>query len=117
MPRTIGHDMSLEKAREMMNEMRCHHLPVLDGGHLVGVLSDRDLKVGEAMNGQKKRVEDLMMDDPIIVDPELTVKEAVQTLLKEKVGSLIVRANPEKSPWGIFTVTDALKILDDKLNS
>lgn len=45
MPKTIGFDISVEKALIMMKECACHHLPVLDGGKLVGVLSDRDLSM------------------------------------------------------------------------
>ncbi|KIO47630.1 histidine kinase, partial [Nitrosospira sp. NpAV] len=35
MPQTIGFDISVEKALEMMQEYACHHLTVLNGGKLV----------------------------------------------------------------------------------
>ena len=44
MPHTINEDLSLKKAMEMMHEYGCRHLPVLHGGKVVGILSDRDIK-------------------------------------------------------------------------
>ena len=40
-PRTIGFDIPLEKDREMIHEHKIRHLPVLKGGKLVGILSER----------------------------------------------------------------------------
>lgn len=42
-PHTIGFDQSIAKAQETMSKYRIRHLPVLKGGKLVGILSDRDL--------------------------------------------------------------------------
>jgi acetoin utilization protein AcuB len=42
-PLTIGQDQPLAAAHRMMREHRVRHLPVLDGGMLVGVVSQRDL--------------------------------------------------------------------------
>jgi acetoin utilization protein AcuB len=45
-PHTIGVDQPLSLAHKIMTEFRIRHLPVLDGGKLVGVISDRDLENG-----------------------------------------------------------------------
>lgn len=42
-PKSIGYDQTLEQAREVMHTLRLRHLPVLQGGKLVGILSDRDI--------------------------------------------------------------------------
>ena len=44
-PITIGVEQSLEKASKLMYEHQIRHLPVLKGGQLVGILSDRDIKM------------------------------------------------------------------------
>ena len=109
MPHTIGHDISVAKAKEMMTEFKCHHLPVLDVGHLVGVLSDRDVKVLNSFdNLETVKVEEIMSDEPIVVEPDVELNSVVLKMLEHGIHSVIVRAKGEK-PWGIFTSTDALK--------
>ena len=109
MPHTIGHDIPVAKARAMMSEYKCHHLPVLDGGKLVGVISDRDIKMVEQIpKGDEVPVEDLMTDEPFVVAPTQTVAQTVQGMLERNINSAIVSATAE-SPWGIFTSTNALE--------
>ena len=48
-PRTILATASLEDARELMDRSHIRHLPVTDGGRIVGMLSMRDLiRIGPA---------------------------------------------------------------------
>ena len=47
-PHSIGGEQTLETASRMMREHHIRHLPVLHGGKLLGVLTDRDLKFIEA---------------------------------------------------------------------
>ena len=44
-PHTIGREQSLAAAKQLMHKSHVRHLPVLHGGKLVGVLSERDLDV------------------------------------------------------------------------
>ena len=114
-PHTIGKDISVNKAKTMMLEFTCHHLPVLDGGKLVGVLSDRDVAIVEQTPGAMEMpVNNLMTDDPIIVDPDTSIKDAIAEMLENKVHSLIVSAKGNQ-PWGIFTATNALEFCIKKL--
>src|SRR4051812_20075152 len=48
-PHTIGHDQTLATAHQMMNEHSIRHLPVLESGKLVGVVSQRDLHFVETL--------------------------------------------------------------------
>ena len=43
-PETIGPDQTLKEARRVMEEKQFRHLPVIDNGDLVGVLTDRDIR-------------------------------------------------------------------------
>jgi len=48
-PRTVSPDTSLEEARDLMDSNHIRHLPVTEGGRLIGMLSMRDLiKLGAA---------------------------------------------------------------------
>ena len=112
MPHTIGHDISVAKAKEFMTRYRCHHLPVLDGGNLVGIVSERDLRLANTLNsGEKTTVETLMTDEPVTVDETATLKSVVKLMLEKQVGSVVVKPQHAGSPWGIFTTTDALRVI------
>ncbi|MCB0408348.1 MAG: CBS domain-containing protein [Bdellovibrionales bacterium] len=111
MPHTIGHDMTIETAKEMMREYSCHHLPVLDGGKLVGVISDRDLRLLDSIKGsQNTPIEDIMTDEPVLVSGNTDVFQVAMLMHEKKIGSVIVQGEADL-PWGIFTATDALKII------
>jgi acetoin utilization protein AcuB len=113
-PHSVGHDMNLETAKDMMLKYSCHHLPVLDGGHLVGVLSDTDIRVAEKYKSNHDlRVEDIMTDEPVVVEPTTDVFQVAMLMHQKKIGSVIVSATPD-SPWGIFTATDALHYFTQK---
>ena len=61
-PYTIGREQSLVAAKQMMQKIHARHLPVLHGGKLVGVLSDRELTAIETLPGSRQMtVEDAMV--------------------------------------------------------
>ena len=113
MPHTIGHDISISKAHQMMTDLSCHHLPVLDGGHLVGVLSDSDLRLISKLSDENIKVEDIMTDEPVVVKPDQDIFQVAMLMHEKNIGSVIVSAK-EGSPWGIFTATDALSYFTKK---
>ena len=113
LPHTIGHDMTVEKANMMMSEYKCHHLPVLDGGKLVGLVSDRDFKYTKNLVDHSNiKVEELMTEDLLTVDADSNVKDVLKEMLRLKVNSAIVSAKVEQS-WGIFTTSDVIKLIVD----
>lgn len=71
MPHTIGSRIPVNKALELMREHRIRHLPVQEAGKLVGVLTDRDLKLAMSLGDpMSMTVEDVMTADPYVVAPE-----------------------------------------------
>lgn len=115
-PHTIGHDIAVSVARDMMTQHSCHHLPVLDGGNLVGLVSARDLRLAHAVSsGEETSVELLMTDEPVVVDRDEAVNVVIRCMLEKQVGSVIIAAK-KGHPWGIFTTTDALKLLAETLS-
>ena len=113
LPHTVGHDMTVERASMMMTEYKCHHLPVLDGGKLVGLVSDRDFRYTKGfVDHSDIKVEELMTEELLMADPDDNVKDILSEMLKLKVSSAIVKAK-EGQNWGIFTTSDVMKILID----
>jgi len=103
---------SITQAREFMREHRIHHLPVTQGGKLVGLVSDRDIKLvlgpdfaypGE----QETRVRNVMVRDAYVVDLETRVDEVLQHMGAHQLGSAIVTREGRLA--GMFTTTDACR--------
>lgn len=115
MPHTIGEDISIKKALEMMRQHRIRHLPVLKGGELVGILTDRDLKLAASFKGSDEmKVEDVMTEAPYAVTPETELDRVVLTMAEYKYGCAVVEQANGKIV-GIFTANDALRVLGEQL--
>ncbi len=114
-PHTIGEDIHLTTAQALMNKFQFRHLPVLKAGKLVGVLSDRDLKLGLAIgNVAELRVSDIMTEAPYAVTRETPLAEVVARMAENKYGCAIVTEKNGKV-IGVFTATDALKRFGETL--
>lgn len=115
-PHTIGKDLSIRAAFDCMREHAIRHLPVESEGRLVGILTDRDIKLAKSIRGAENLlVQDVMTPDPYVVPPETLVDEVVVIMAERKLGSAIIQ-NPSGKVIGIFTAVDALRTLSDILN-
>jgi len=117
-PHTIGYDQSIEKAKEMMSEYRIRHLPVLKGGKLVGMLTERDLNfvlTFKDTDPQKTRVDEVYVELPYSTHPEAKLDEVAAHMAEKKYGSALVVSNNKLV--GIFTEVDAMKALADLLQT
>jgi CBS domain-containing protein len=116
---TVGRNDALDLADDVMTLERIRHLPVLDEGRVVGVVSQRDLfrsalaaALGYGEKGQKMllktlRVKEVMSEPAITVSPEATVKEACHLMIENKIGCLPVVEG--HTLVGIVTETDVLR--------
>lgn len=109
-PHTIGSDIPLPKAREMMQKFKIRHLPVQYGGKLVGVLSDRNIQsVISSDSPNKFFVEDIMIPDPFVVEADTPMDMVASIMAEEKFGCTIV--TEDEKVVGIFTTVDACRAL------
>jgi acetoin utilization protein AcuB len=72
-PHTIGAEQTLTVASELMRKHKIRHLPVLRGGNVVGILSQRDVALISGLpsvNPSEVPVEDAMSDVVYSVRPE-----------------------------------------------
>ncbi len=115
MPHTINPDMGLNTALDMMREYRIRHLPVQAGGKLVGVLTDRDIKLASAFNHDEElTVGDVMTPDPFTTTPHTSLDSVVGEMAEHKYGCAVVVQDNGKVV-GIFTATDGLRVLGEVL--
>jgi CBS-domain-containing membrane protein len=116
---TLGQGDTLDIADGIMCMGRIRHLPVLDAGGVVGVVSQRDLfraALGAALAFGIRRPQELMrsleirdvMSTPAVtVEPGALVQEAARTMAEKKIGCLPVVAGGRLV--GILTENDVLR--------
>lgn len=117
MPHTIGKDITLDKAISMMREHHIRHLPVQDGGKLVGILTDRDVKLASGfINAGDTKVEEIMTEDPFTVTPDAPLDRVVTQMAEHKYGCVVIQQDNGKVV-GIFTAVDGLRLLTETLTA
>jgi CBS domain-containing protein len=116
---TLGRNDTLDLADDLMTLDRIRHLPVLEEGRVVGVVSQRDLfrsalatALGYGEKAQKTllrtvRVKEVMSEPAITISPEATVNEAARLMIEKKIGCLPVVER--HALVGIVTETDILR--------
>lgn len=115
-PFAVDRRASLEDARQLMEKHQLRHLPVCDDGKLVGIVSERDLDLLQALErapADALTVEDAMTPDPYAPSPDTPLLEVLRVLVDRKIGSAVVV--DRGSIVGIFTATDAMRALVDVL--
>jgi acetoin utilization protein AcuB len=111
-PHSIGRDQSLAMAHERMRGWGIRHLPVLEGGKLVGILSQRDALLIETLRDvdpAKVSVEEAMTSDVYLVSPDASLGEVTSAMAEHKYGCAVVMNGTQLT--GIFTTIDALRAL------
>ncbi|AEB11231.1 CBS and ACT domain-containing protein [Marinithermus hydrothermalis] len=111
---TIAADATLAEANEVMWRQGIRHLPVMDQGRLVGILTDRDIRLATSRLApvpftETARVEAVMTAPVLTADPLDPVEEAAQVMRQHKIGSLPVLEGRELV--GIVTGIDLLDAL------
>jgi len=115
---TIGDEQPMSVAHRLMREQHIRHLPVLRQGRLVGILSDRDLRLIETLQDvdpAKVSVSEAMTPDPYVVSPQAALDEVVATMASKKYGSAVVADHGRVV--GIFTTVDACSAFADLLTT
>jgi len=113
---SIGADQKVGLARSLMRGHRVRHLPVLRGGRLVGMISERDIYWIETLkeeDGDDLLVSEAMSPSPYAVAPDAPLSEVVREMAEHKYGSAVVLDHGEVV--GVFTTVDALRALSDLL--
>ena len=108
---------SLVDAAKLMVDYEVRHLPVIENGELIGILSDRDIRTlaGDparfAEDGDSELVvRDAMTPNPIAVATTQPLREIAAELIEDNVGALPVVDEGGKLV-GIISYVDALRAL------
>lgn len=119
-PHSVDVDDSVARAQEIMRKHDVQHVPVEEGGELVGVATHLDIErlVNPALDAQSRsriRVRDVYMREPYVVDLNAPLDRVLFEMAEREIGSaLVVRKG---KLVGIFTVTDACRMLAQVVRS
>lgn len=115
---SVSPESSIGAAIQLMKEGHFRRLPVVEDGRLVGIVSDRDLRL--ATNSplvlhekwysdfllDTLRVKSCMTANPITATPTTSILEAVRLMRQHKIGGLPIADG--EALVGIVTTTDVL---------
>jgi len=117
---TISPKTTLPQATRLAAERRIRHLPVVENGDLIGIVSDRDLKQAMASPAtsleahelnyllNRLSVAEIMTQAVITIGPMFPVEEAARLMVQEKISALPVIEDGRLI--GIVTETDVLEL-------
>ena len=122
-PVTLKPDETLDLANDVISLGRIRHIPIVEDGRLVGVLSERDMLGPAAMTifGLKHKsksallktflIKDVMKKKVVTVTPDTPIKDAAHLMKEKKIGCVPV-VN-EGSLVGLVTTTDILRYVEN----
>lgn len=111
-PHTIGHDQPLATAHDLMRKHGIRHLPVLEGGKLVGLVSQRDLYLLETLKDvdlHEAKVADAMVEEIYTVGSRASLRKVAAEMAKHRYGCAIVLEKDRIV--GVLSTVDALEAL------
>lgn len=112
-PVTATEDESIEQLDDLMQLFEIRHIPIVRDGRVVGIVSDRDLKVASGLSSREKieiQASDIMVSNPVTVSAGAPLEEVAFEMSQKKIGCVIVNDENDNF-FGIFTVVDALNAL------
>ncbi len=126
-PLTVAPQASIAEVWDLMREVDVRHVPVVQGGALVGMLSDRDLARVDVVRLLKVEGADalrqelatpivqVMTSDVIAVEPDTEVGDVIALLIDHKIGALPVVETGTREVLGIISYVDVLRALQGLL--
>ena len=115
---SVGVDQPISVAKELLQKYQIRHLPVLDGGDIVGIVSERDLQFAKGWVESAETdllIKDVLTADPYIVDPSQKLVDVAERMAEGRYGCAIIVDNG--TLVGIFTTVDACRTLASLLKN
>ena len=124
-PITVTPEATLAEVWDLMREADIRHVPVVEAGVLVGMVSDRDLasldvaRVLTADGAEALRralatpVVTVMSADVIFVEMEDDLDDVIELMLEHKVGAIPVVRSDTRDVMGIVSYIDVLRGIRD----
>jgi acetoin utilization protein AcuB len=118
-PVTVRPETPVPEAKQIMERRRVRHLPVVDGDRLVGIVTDRDIRLNLPSPATslsvweinyllaRLTVGEVMTKRPVTIEAGSPVTDAAKLMLERRIGALPVVE--DGALVGIVTETDLLR--------
>ena len=123
-PITVSPSETIRQADGLMDENNFRQLPVVKGRDLVGIITDRDIRsfLSGSLHSSREEwdkamntaVSNVMTLQPIALEPDDDLTEAIEILVTEKIGAIPV-VDKIEGLVGIVSYVDALRCFLDRL--
>ncbi|HWP93718.1 MAG TPA: CBS domain-containing protein [Thermodesulfobacteriota bacterium] len=109
-PLTVRQEEDVKEVFQLLVERGIRQAPVLEDGKLVGIITDRDLRMAVVQSSKESNlvVGDIMTPNPITVTEYTKVEEAARLICRNKFNALPV-VSDKGEIVGIITTTDILE--------
>ncbi len=109
-PFSVKAEASVNEALEFMQEHQIRHLPVTDDDKVVGLISDRNIKLmlgsdSAYPDADGLKVRDAMAPDPYTVELDEPLDTVLAYMARQHIGSVVVMRHGRLA--GMFTTSDA----------
>lgn len=123
---TVAPGQTLREAGDLLRSKHIRQLPVVDGGRLIGIITDRDLKraTPSVLSGidrdeydrilDETKVAQLMTREPTTLTSDASLKDALRIFITQKIGAIPIVDNARLA--GIVTQIDALRAFYNTLD-
>lgn len=113
---TLAPDAALAEVKTLMERFGIRHIPVVEGGAVVGIVTMSDVFVLDHTLGtddESTLVREVMTKEPYTVDGETALGAVAREMTRRRIGSAVILHDGK--PAGVFTATDALRALGDAI--
>jgi acetoin utilization protein AcuB len=126
---TAKSSTSIREVIDILFECDVRHLPIVEDGELVGIVSDRDLRVFLAppltqldrpevvAQGMARAISSVMSSDVVSVTPATEVEELIDVMLDQRIGAVPVVRPGSQELVGIVSYTDVLRAAQEALEA
>lgn len=92
---TISSSQSIQEAAELMSSKNVGSIPVVDGGQVKGVITDRDITLRTTAQGRPNdtKVADVMSSNLVTGTPDMSSEEAAQLMASNQIRRLPIVEN------------------------
>lgn len=92
---TISSSQSIQEAAELMSSQNVGSIPVVDGGQVKGVITDRDITLRSTAQGMSNnaKVADIMSSNLVTGTPDMSSEEAAQLMASNQIRRLPIVEN------------------------